>query len=258
MSNLKPPERPRLLAFVDESGHSARSPTASSHFVLAAVAFAETDAPKATELIADLKRDTGQSEKLHWQKASHHFKRLRMAQLLGLADWLTISGVVTCKSRLNSSTWNAQTAYNYATKLLLERLSWLAESRAEQLDCKLSHVRGGHHEEHLGPYLRELKLGKQNCGIDWSAVHHIEIVDPSSDESLDLADIAASGIASAFEVDEFGSYETRYLRRMRERFYRKGQNLFSYGLKVFPDPDGAETHPWLPELARTMGVDAPG
>ncbi|WP_156365301.1 DUF3800 domain-containing protein [Sciscionella sediminilitoris] len=254
--SLKPPGKPRLLAFVDESGHSSRSETASTHFVLTAVAFSETDEPKAAELIADLKRDTGQRDKLHWQKASHHFKRLRMAQLLGSAEWLTIASVVTCKTRLRPSGLDAPGAYNYAAKFLLERLTWLAKSRDHELDCTLSHVRGGHLEERLGDYLRTLRKQREE-GIEWDWVHAIDVRGQEDDERLDLADIAASGIASAFEVDEFGSYETRYLRRMRERFYRKGQNLFSYGLKVFPHPDDADTHPWLPKLARAMGVDAP-
>lgn len=257
MGNLKPADKPRLLAFVDESGHSARTDSASKHFVLAAVAFFEQDADQAAELVETLKRDIGQ-DRLHWQNAKDHSKRLHMAELLGAAEWLTITSVVTCKNRLDKSEIDSVMAYNYAARFLLERLSWLAEQREATLDCRLSHVKGGgRREQRMREYLERLKTKTESCRIDWDSVHNIDIVAPDSDARLDLADIAASGFGKAFEVDEFDNYEDRYLWLMRERLYRTKSNLFSYGLKLYPKLDNAESHRWLPKLAEDLGVDPP-
>ena len=58
---------------------------------------------------------------------------------------------------------------------------------------------------------------------------------PSRVEQLQLADIAASATALAFEPDNFGNVEPRYLSELRPRLYHpSGGKITSYGLKMHP------------------------
>src|SRR5215467_4719268 len=74
----------------------------------------------------------------------------------------------------------------------------------------------------------------RNCSIKWDYLRAGKIDQPHRVEELQLADIAASAIAAAFECDRFGNTEPRYLIEMAPRLYRQAGNLTSYGLKMHP------------------------
>jgi len=58
---------------------------------------------------------------------------------------------------------------------------------------------------------------------------------PTEVELLQLADLAVSGTAKAFEPDESGRTERAYVEALAPRLYRRPPaRLSSYGLKIFP------------------------
>ncbi len=72
---------------------------------------------------------------------------------------------------------------------------------------------------------------------------------PQRVEELQLADLAASATAAAFEPDPFGNTEPRYLRELAPRLYRHKGNLTSYGLKMHPWNAATQTaYPWVHAL----------
>ena len=72
---------------------------------------------------------------------------------------------------------------------------------------------------------------------------------PSRVELLQYGDLTASATAAAFELDDYGNTEQRYLREMSPRLYRRNGNLASYGLKMHPWSDSARAaHPWAATL----------
>ncbi|MHB8928804.1 MAG: hypothetical protein ACYC9Q_14375 [Bacillota bacterium] len=63
----------------------------------------------------------------------------------------------------------------------------------------------------------------------------IEPRNKSQCKMLQVADACTSACLEAFEPDQFGNPETAYLEEISKLLYRRNGNLFSYGLKLFPD-----------------------
>lgn len=73
---------------------------------------------------------------------------------------------------------------------------------------------------------------------------------PAHCSPLQLADIAASSVAAAFEPDRFGNLEPRYLIELGPQIYRRsGFPLIVCGLKLFPELGEDEVREGLPWLA---------
>ncbi len=85
--------------------------------------------------------------------------------------------------------------------------------------------------------------------IDWPHLdpHGGRLEQPARVELLQLADLAVSATAKAFEPDRFGRTERRYLELIAPRLYRRPPApLSSYGLKVYPSCD--DTLAWVNNL----------
>lgn len=244
--------RGRLVAYIDEAGQRARTSRSSSHFVLSAVVFHSEDEPAAIDLLqqlrVDLRRRAG--DPLHWQNVKSHTQRLRLAQGLGTASWLTVASVVVCKDHLAAPPLDDDGAYLYTLRFLLERLSWLSRDRDEVLTYTLAHV-----VRFKIAKLREYEAALQDlpdCRVEWSALdpHGGYVDQPSRVEYLQLADAAASATFAAFEPDRFGFTERRYLEQLAPVLYRRPPGpLTTYGLKMHPWTDATRAaYPWVAAL----------
>jgi len=246
--------QPALLhAFIDESGQRAKTKASSDHFVMTAVVVADENLPKVAPLLAQIRKDVNRNpgDTLHWNQVKGHPQRLHIAQTLGTQEWLTISSVVVCKRHLTSGDpMDDDSAYLYTLRYLLERLSWLARDRGRELHYTLAHIVRFQIAK-LREYEAKLKTD-YGCQIAWK---HLDprggrIDQPSRVEYLQLADAAASATATAFNSDNYGNTEDRYLRELSPRLYRRGlAPVTSYGLKMHPWNDTTKaTYPWVAAL----------
>jgi hypothetical protein len=244
-----------LLAVVDESGQRAKTQKSSNHFVMSAVVYRDINHARTSELLRQLRNDLGRQpgQRLHWESIKTHDQRLHASQTLGAATYLKIVSVVVAKRLLPAAMPHEHASYLYTLRMLLERLSWIAQDEGTRLTCTLSHVR-----RFPLPKLRQYEEKLRNLGnettIRW------EHLDPrgaqfNSDrevEQLQLADISASATAEAFEPNRFGAVETRYVRELAPRLYRSrtpGRSLTSYGLKMHPWNRAAQAaYPWVNDL----------
>ncbi|MFP5019456.1 DUF3800 domain-containing protein [Pseudonocardia phyllosphaerae] len=239
----------RLHAFVDEAGVRARTPKSSAHFVMSAVIVPDEALPHAAAVLAGLRADLGRKpgDTLHWRNVKTHSQRLRIAQVIGRTDCMTLSSVVVCKPLLPGPALDEDTAYLYTLRYLLERLSWFARDFRRRLDYTLAHI-VRFKLATLRAYEAELRADP-DCRVawDWLDPHGGRLDQPGNLEYLQLADAVASATFAAFEEDAFGNTERRYLQEMAGRLYRRGHgNLTSYGLKMHP---WSETdYPWVTEL----------
>lgn len=249
-------DRPSLVAFIDESGQRAMTAASSDHFILAAVAMPESYLPRAAKWLADLRKDLGRgpNDVLHWLKYPSHSHRLRASQELGRQGFARVSAVVCCKRHLpKPRDFTADHAYMFAFRMLLERLSWLAQEREMDLSYTLGHVKG-FSKTTLREYEGRLRaMSPSICKIKWEhIVGNGAIERPETEEMLQISDVAASAIGAAFNPDPFGNTERRYLANIAPRFYRgpdDGGRLTSYGLKMHPWKDNTRAaYPWVAAL----------
>lgn len=225
---------------IDESGKTVHGTRAENHFVLSAVVFDEDDQPKAQALLDHLKENTGATTArlmVHFNKIQSHGARRYMTHALGTRDWLTVVSVVVCKRHLPGGSnliEDVPAQYNYTFRYLLERLSWIAERRRTSLTYVAATL-GSVPPESLANY--EEALRRSETSIKWRHLSEpAGTMRPQEDEPLlNLADIAASGTAKAFEEDEWGFTEPQYLRNLAPALFRSTDGRISrYGLKLHP------------------------
>jgi hypothetical protein len=240
----------RLHAFIDEAGQRSASKRSSSHFVMAAVVIPDDRLDEVRAALADLRSGLGRRPQdcLHWQNLRAHSLRVHAAQSLGRMP-VTLSAVVVCKRHLTTGVPDEHHAYLFTLRMLLERLSWLAEDEDSVLDYTLAHIVRFKMAQ-LRQY--EARLRARQTTLKWA---HLDasggsIDQPKRVEQLQLADIAASAIFQAFEPDQFGNTERRYLMELAGCLYRReGRPLTSYGLKIHPWSETAKAaYPWVAAL----------
>jgi hypothetical protein len=148
-------------------------------------------------------------------------------------------------------------AYLFTLRFLLERLTWLGKREGEGIAYTLSHVR--HFETRkLREYefrLREMASGTE---IKWDFLDAWggRIANDRRVTRLQLADLATSAIARAFEPNPSGPADQSFLLALSPALYRgpNPQNdnvLTSYGLKMHPwakRPDVRAEYPWVSAL----------
>ena len=238
-----------MLAFIDEAGTRSRSAASSDHFVMAAVVFEVSNEPRATRLLADLRRDLGRGpgDPLSWKNLKSHALRIYAAQALGSqADWLRTSAVVVCKRFLAAGGIRTDdNAYLFTLRFLVERLSWMAREApggSRVLEHTLAHITRFKMSTLRG---YEASLRRQPTQIDWSWLSPSggKIDQPNRVVHLQLADLAASAIYRAFEPET----DPRYLQALAPTLYRRGTSpLTSYGLKIHPWNNLTKAaYPWV-------------
>jgi hypothetical protein len=244
------PVQAALHAFIDEAGQRARTAASSSHFVMTAVVIPDEHLASSVQLLAQLRRDLGRrpGDTLHWQNLKSHSLRLHAAKTVGSIQWITVSSVIVCKPRLSGGPLTDDQSYLYTFRYLLERLSWLARDQGRQLHYTLAHV-----VRFKLSKLRQYETALRNvpeCQVHWPSLDPAggRLDQPSRIEQLQLADICASAIFRAFESDDFGNTEPRYLQELAGRLYRRGAApLTSYGLKIHPT-NARAAYPWVAAL----------
>ena len=255
MPSNPPVQPPRLHAFIDEAGQRSHSARSSAHFVMSAVVVPSEHLADASVVLAslrtDLRRPVGAT--LHWRNIKSHADRLHAARALGAQPWVKVSTVVVCKRHLSASAGMSDDhAYLYTFRFLLERLSWLARDTQRGMYYTLAHV-VRFKMERLREYEAILRSQPPPvCRIEWTWLDPKggRLDQPGRVELLQLADIAASGTFLAFEPDNHGNTESRYVHEMAPRLYRRGSApLTSYGLKMHPWSDATRAaYPWVAAL----------
>ena len=246
------PTARRLHAFIDEAGVRSHSRASSDHFVMTAVVVDDQDLPASRKFLAQLRSDLGRGpgDQLHWVALKKHEQRVHAAKSLGCQEWATISNVIVCKRHLNTRLPDGH-FYLYTFRYLLERLSWFARDSRAILSYTLAHITRP--QMTLGELRQyEAALRAMPTSIEWGALDPKggKIDQPKRIEMLQCADLAASATFRAFEPDQYGNTEQRYLQELAGRLYRRGAGaITSYGMKLHPwEGSTKAAYPWVAAL----------
>ncbi|HDX0800646.1 DUF3800 domain-containing protein [Stenotrophomonas maltophilia] len=245
--------------YIDESGDEGfqfrdNNRGSSRWFVLsAAITRADTDL-ETVKLVDRVRTQLGKPARadLHFRKLNHGQRLPYLAEISG-APLRTVS-VLVHKPSLQSDAYSEKgLLYNYATRLLLERVSWLCRDARRDAQHKAKLVfsnRSNMSYAELCAYLARLQQ-RRDVRIDWSAVdcQNVAIFEHSKRMGLQIADAVASAVWSSVNPNGYGFTEPRYAEMLRRTMYRHKGARFGYGLKVLPaeiiannPPPGAE---WL-------------
>jgi len=227
-----------LNCYIDESGDEGINTGGTRWFILGALIV-----PKATDLqtstmVPRIKDAFGKPPDwtLRWSDVRSHDKRLRICQELLTESW-EFSCVAADKEhpmiRGSTGLRNKWALYNYATRLLLERLSWYARDHGGQrASLTFEHRRNMDYDEMLR-YLTLLRSWTPPTATAWDYLDwkDIRVLTKGKNRLLQAADCLCGAVGDGLEYSPHGFLEPRYILSLGGRLYRRGTNLFSYGLK---------------------------
>lgn len=245
-----------FVAYVDESGDEGfkflpDEQGSSRWFVLSALVVRKENDLQMVALARQARELLKKPPKkpLHFRELKHE-QRVPLARLIGAAQVRTVNVLVHKPSIPEPEVFQQQAyaLYRYATRLLLERVSWLCRDNRRtgvgdgQVELVFSN-RSAMSYDDLRDYLAQLRDGQaeREVRVDWNVVDpaHIRAINHDQLAGLQLADAVASGLFYAVHRNPYVEVEERYLRLMSRTLYRHQSRLEGYGLKFWCD-DRAE------------------
>lgn len=181
---------------------------------------------------------------LHFTDLSHE-QRLPYVREIGKTACRLVSVLIHKPSITEPEkfTMGRHQLYRYASRLLLERVSWCCrDHRQPESGDGFAEVifsnRAQMSYDELRDYLRHLKANTeaQQVRIDWSVIDpdRVEAKPHDTLAGLQLADAVASGLKFAVELNPYGDTESRYAEALLPIFYRHQKSALGYGLKFWP------------------------
>jgi hypothetical protein len=154
--------------------------------------------------------------------------------------------------------------YRYATRLLLERISWLCRDKrrpgegdgfAEVIFSNRSIMSYEEIRSYLRLLLKQSESNPQGVQIDRTVIDpaRIRAVEHSKLAGLQVADAVASGFHFALKVNRYGETETGYVGHLKRSIYRHKDVALGYGLKLWPE-DLATLKLQAPEVSVLEGL----
>ncbi len=220
----------------------------SRFFVLSAIIVKQELDQKLASIVNELKKILKYQQKdilspLHFYKMSHEKRKVCVNQLAQFKDF-TIISVVFQKESLKEPLKVKSILYNYACKILLEKVTIFLKSKKAKANFIFEHRRNTHYDE-LETYMHKV--------IDCAQyVLNIKPLTKSQSKCLQLADIVASSIYQAFEPNQYdGDIEPSYYMKLSNNIFVYNGKCLGYGLKLFPsDTDIVEQdkYSWINDL----------
>lgn len=259
-------DRGKAHVFIDESGQRSPSAKSSDYFIMSAVLIKDINIEVARQHLTDLKLATNRRPEqiLHWTKLKQHH-RSEVSTRLGAYQEMMFISVVTCKRVLARKSMTStevdgevveyptfgplseDEAYLKTYQYLLERISWMARSHNVNADITIEHTIR-FKSKALREFEAKIKASK-SCSAAWDYLPDGAKFSAKKDSDLlQLADLVASGIASAFNGHPVSGTKQDHVKAMRPRMWDGpgSPKLTTYGLKMHPwDETTKKLHPWL-------------
>lgn len=254
-----------FTVYVDESGDEGfvflpEEKGSSRWLVLSAAVFRKDNDLDAVRLMREVRTRLGKEVKkaLHFRELKHE-QRVPYVRAISEASLRTVSVLIHKPSIKEPERFQTEKyrLYRYATRLLLERVSWLCrdhrrpgegDGTAEVIFSNRSAMSYDDLRNYL-TYLRDTSELK-DIRIDWSVVKPEQVSAVNHDQlaGLQIADAVASGLFFAVNLNQYGEVENRYFNLLAPTCYRRQKAVVGYGLKFWPE-DVESLSKELPHLA---------
>lgn len=244
--------------YIDEAGDEgfkfqcSSGRGSSKFFVLSAIIVKKEIDQKLASIVNDLKSILKYQQKdilspLHFYKMSHEKRKVCINQLVNFKEYQIIS-IIFQKESLKEPLKVKSMLYNYACKLLLEKVSIFLKVNEAKANFIFEHRRNTHYNE-LEIYIRKV--------IDYEQyVLSIKPLTKSQSKCLQLADIVASSTYQAFEPNQYdGDVEPSYFMRMSDNIFTYKGKCLGYGLKLFPSDTAlieTDKYSWINDLLKKI------
>lgn len=243
-----------FIAYVDESGDegfvfNADGSGSSRWFVLSAAVIRHSNDLQMVSCLKEVRSVLKKDPKtpLHFVDLKHE-QRVPYIRRVGELPIRTVS-VLVYKPLIAEPEKFQNTKYllyRYATRLLLERVSWLVRDHrrlgegdgfTEVIFSNRSNMSYDGIRDYLNLLLMQSEVNPSQVQIDRTVIDpkRISAVEHSKLAGLQVADAVASSFHFAIKVNRYGETETGYLPHLKQTIYRHKGAVLGYGLKIWPE-----------------------
>jgi hypothetical protein len=235
-----------FVVYIDESGDEGfQFQKGSSEWFIISAAITRKSSDLATVKLVDRVRETldrKDREPLHFRQLKHE-QKLPYIHQIAQANLRSVSVFVHKPSIRDVEKFQQRNRlYFYASRLLLERVSWYCRDEfaihdeGDRTAEIIFSNRGGVKYEEFRAYMAELQArsGPFEVEVDWNVIKPDQITAyPSKRMGLQLADAIASGFFFGVET-RYGFTEDRYARMLKPIVYSHRGRFKGYGIKFWP------------------------
>ncbi len=251
-----------FVAYIDESGDEGfkflpADRGSSRWFVVSAVVYRKSAELETVRIMREIRDVLGKprNKALHFRELKHE-QRLPFVRRICSAPARIVSVLIHKQSIAHVDVFQneAHRLYRYASRLLLERLSWLCRDTRKpgEGDGSVELIfsnRSAMSYDDLRNYLHRLRDqgSDQEVRIDWNVINPsaVRAVNHEKLAGLQIADAVASSIYCAVNLSQYGEAEPRYLDMLRPLLFRHSKgNCLGYGLKIWPADLGSLLPQW--------------
>ena len=264
--------KPSFIVYIDESGDEGfvfhpDGRGSSRWFVLSAAVIRQANDLKMVACLREAREVLGKAPKtpLHFVDLKHD-QRVPYARRVGQVPMRTVS-VLVYKPLIREPEKFQNTKYllyRYATRMLLERVSWLCRDHrkegegdgfAEVIFSNRSNMSYEEIRDYMRLLLKQAADSPEKIQIDSTVIdpERIRSVDHAKLAGLQVADAVASGLHFALKVNRYGETESGYLTHLTKTIFRHRGVAMGYGLKVWPE-DFATVKAKAPEALNLEGL----
>ncbi len=239
-----------FVAYIDESGDEgftfrADGSGSSRWLVLSALVLRKEADAQVVQTARQARTLLGKPDRhpLHFRELKHE-QRVALARLIGQMRSRIVSVLIHKPSIVEPENFQQEafSLYRYASRLLLERVSWLCRDHRKRgvgngrVELIYSNRSAMSYDE-LRKYLEQLRADteRRDIRIDWDVIDpgHVKAVNHDQLAGLQLADAVATSLYYAVNQNRYGDVEDRYLRLIAGNIYRHEQRVDGYGLKFW-------------------------
>lgn len=216
--------------YIDEAGDLGHN-RGTQWFILSAVIVDKKDEPSIRNTIARLKSDLNVNE-IHIRKIKEFPRRAYIVRELNEENFTYINILFDTTKFDITKMRSPIIAYNYVCRMLLERVSWYLDDTNRRGDIVLS-SRGTSRDGELIDYIKNKLLPYGHNEIRSSVFKNVLAKSPSQWDMLQLADVCATTIFLAYEINAYNLCYPCFSTTLSEHLYRRNSKITSYGMKYF-------------------------
>lgn len=218
--------------YIDESGDLGIG-VGTQWFVLTAVIVLKQDEKNIRTTMEHIRTFVNVKE-IHIRKIKEFSKRAYVTKALSGEKFVYMNVIVDTQKFDKEKIPSADIAYNYICKYLLQRVSWYLSANHLTCDVVLS-ARGTSRDGDLIRYIKEKLLPYPSNGINQELFNSITAKTSASWDLLQLADVCATTMFLAYEINGFGFCTPCYSLSLKDHLYRSNGRIESYGIKFFTE-----------------------
>lgn len=226
---------PDCSIYIDEAGDLGIG-RGTRWFVLSAVIINTADEPEMRNIINSIKQRLNIHD-IHFRNLRSFEHKTYVVNELANGKFEYIN-VIIDTSQLNIRCKNPSdnpsiVTYNFACRLLVERVSWLLRDTGRIGKIILS-SRGTNRDRELIDYINDKLLNFQHNEIA-NRFTSIQSKPANSWDMLQLADVCATSMFYRFEPNQFGFITPCYSFRLSQKLYQYNGHIEKYGVKYYAD-----------------------